>query len=134
MLATDATGALVLVHQYRVPRDEWTLELPGGAVLAGEAPVAAAIREFEEETGLQTGEARFVFTLDLDLSTTLHRTHIFTSIARDPDVGRTAQFEIRRLRLHEALNKVHDGTITHAPTVAATLAMALNIGQEVVRA
>lgn len=125
MLATDGMGALVLVEQFREPRAEWTLELPGGLVQPDEAPVEAAIREFEEETGLRIGESQFLFTLDLDLSTAIHRTHVFSStiIGLSPDV--VAEFQIRRLKLEETLGCIRSGIITHAPTVAATLAMAL---------
>nr|WP_246385467.1 NUDIX hydrolase [Novosphingobium hassiacum] len=129
MLAIDTKGALVLVEQFRKPRAERTLELPGGVVREGETPQEAAIREFSEETGLNGGKAQFLFTLDLDLSTTLHRTHVFTSKTRDSDAARDAEFQVRRLQINDALRMIQDGTITHAPTVAATLALALDINQ-----
>lgn len=129
MLATDADGALVLVEQFRDPRAERTLELPGGAVRDEETPKEAAYREFVEETGLEAGETEFLFTLDLDLSTTLHRTHVFASMTQESGAVHDAEFLVRRVLMHEALRMVNDGTITHAPTVAATLAMALKISR-----
>lgn len=130
MLATDTKGSLLLIEQFRKPRAEQTLELPGGVVREGETPLQAAYREFAEETGFSAGEALFLFTLDLDLSTTLHRTHVFTARAREPDGASDAEFKIRRLQMNEALTMIRDGAITHAPTVAATLALALNINKE----
>ncbi|MBX9880908.1 MAG: NUDIX hydrolase [Sphingomonas sp.] len=53
IVATDG-DAVILVEQYRVPLGRRCLELPAGLVgddSAGEAPLAAAARELEEETG-----------------------------------------------------------------------------------
>lgn len=43
---------LVLIRQFRYPVNQYIYELPAGLVDAGEEPVAAAIRELKEETGL----------------------------------------------------------------------------------
>lgn len=51
--ALDADGRLVLVRQYRHAAGDWLLEVPAGRVEIGEARLAAAQREFEEETGLR---------------------------------------------------------------------------------
>jgi ADP-ribose pyrophosphatase len=44
-------GQVVLVRQWRHGIKDFTLEIPGGLVDAGETPAAAAIREVREETG-----------------------------------------------------------------------------------
>ena len=44
-------GRLVLVRQYRYPVAKVLLELPAGKLDAGEAPLACAMRELDEETG-----------------------------------------------------------------------------------
>lgn len=56
IIATDGDGALILVEQYRHPLGAQTIELPAGLVgdeagREGEALLAAAARELEEETG-----------------------------------------------------------------------------------
>lgn len=51
VLATDPTGRRWLVMVERADGHGWAL--PGGYVEPGEDPVAAAIRELEEETGLR---------------------------------------------------------------------------------
>ncbi len=45
-------GSLVLVRQYRHALGRWMLELPAGRREPGEEPLATAVRELEEETGL----------------------------------------------------------------------------------
>ena len=43
----------ILVRQYRYPAQQPVTEFPGGGIEEGEAPLAAAQREFEEETGFR---------------------------------------------------------------------------------
>jgi ADP-ribose pyrophosphatase len=51
MLATTSDGNIILVRQFRPAIEEYTLELPAGAVDQGERPEATAARELLEETG-----------------------------------------------------------------------------------
>jgi ADP-ribose pyrophosphatase len=55
ILAVDADDRVVLVRQLREPARKQLLELPAGALEEGEAPLASAKRELEEETGLTGG-------------------------------------------------------------------------------
>ncbi|HEX2167841.1 MAG TPA: NUDIX hydrolase, partial [Longimicrobiales bacterium] len=47
-------GRIVLVEQFRQGVQRVSLEFPAGVVEDGEDPVAAAVRELEEETGART--------------------------------------------------------------------------------
>lgn len=51
VIATTHTGDLLLIRQYRFGTSRIEIEIPGGAVNAGEAPLAAGLRELLEETG-----------------------------------------------------------------------------------
>jgi ADP-ribose pyrophosphatase len=51
IIARTPQGEIVLVRQYRHGTDAVSLEIPGGIVDGEEAPLAAAKRELEEETG-----------------------------------------------------------------------------------
>ena len=48
-------GHVMLVRQYRYAIDQWVWELAAGSLEPDEDPVAGALRECEEETGLAAG-------------------------------------------------------------------------------
>lgn len=51
LLAQPDAKSLVLVRQYRYPIRRWTLEIPAGTRVPGEAPEVTAVRELREEAG-----------------------------------------------------------------------------------
>jgi ADP-ribose pyrophosphatase len=51
LLAQPDPRSLVLVRQYRYPVRRWTLEIPAGTRVVGEAPELTASRELQEEAG-----------------------------------------------------------------------------------
>lgn len=57
VLAITNDGRVPLVRQYRPALEKLTLELPGGLREGNEAPEQTALRELEEETGLQAVSA-----------------------------------------------------------------------------
>lgn len=109
---------IVFVEQNRPGRSRPTIELPGGKLGANETLDECVRREFLEETGITAGEATLLFSLDLDLSTSIHRTHVFTSTHVAPAALRSGVIE---LVLKDACGLVYEGIITHAPTVSALL-------------
>lgn len=61
----------------RKPKSKWSL--PGGKVEAGEAIAGAAVRELQEETGLNVDQLLYVF--EFDAGNTLH--HVFEASVPD---------------------------------------------------
>jgi ADP-ribose pyrophosphatase len=56
VFAVTDDGRIPLVRQFRPTVERYVLELPSGAVDAGEDPESAARRELREETGCEAGE------------------------------------------------------------------------------
>ena len=127
VVPVDAEGNVHLVRQYRVAIAQETLEIPAGKLEPGEAPLACAVRELREETGLSADR--------LEKLTAIHTTpgysdevlHIYlaTGLTKseacpDPDEFVTAVSH----PLEECLRFVEDGTVTDSKTVVGILAAA----------
>ena len=79
VLALTPDRQVVLVREFRPGPEESLLELPGGAVSPGEAPLEAARRELLEETGYE-GDLRSVGTI-VDCAYSTRRRHSFVATA-----------------------------------------------------
>lgn len=62
-VALTADKQLIFVEQYRHGHGGLSLELPAGVIEANEDPMAAALREFEEETGYAAQEIEPFWTI-----------------------------------------------------------------------
>jgi 8-oxo-dGTP pyrophosphatase MutT (NUDIX family) len=60
VVALTAGGAIVLIRQFRFGVWEMGLEVPGGVIDEGEAPLEAAARELEEETGYRAAKLTYL--------------------------------------------------------------------------
>lgn len=67
VLRTQSEEILMVKHRWRDGTTSWIL--PGGALLPGEKPEEAALRELYEETGLKGRIIHFLFTIPYDLGT-----------------------------------------------------------------
>jgi len=74
-LTTD--GQLIVVKQHRLATDKITLELPAGAVDAGEDPQEAAKRELLEETGYTTSLLVPLHSMDVNPAIETNQAHFF---------------------------------------------------------
>jgi 8-oxo-dGTP pyrophosphatase MutT (NUDIX family) len=62
VICLNGRNEVLLTRQYRAPFDEVEWEIPGGDVEPGESIIAAAAREFEEETGYKPEHVEHVLT------------------------------------------------------------------------
>ena len=60
VVARTVQGELVLIRQFRWGSDALSWELPGGIIDGGEDPVAAGLRELQEETGYVARSGRLI--------------------------------------------------------------------------
>ena len=78
ILALTPALEVVLVREFRPGVEEWLLELPGGHLDDGEAPLEAARRELLEETGYAAAELRAVGSM-LDCAYSTRVRHVFAA-------------------------------------------------------
>ncbi len=67
VVRTEGTEILLVKHRWHDGTTSWIL--PGGALLPGEKPEEAVLRELDEETSLKGTIVRFLFTMPYDLGT-----------------------------------------------------------------
>jgi ADP-ribose pyrophosphatase len=124
VLPIEPDGSVHLVGQWRFPLGRYSWEMPEGGGEPGEPAQACAARELAEETGLRAGAWAKVVEMDLSNSLSDERAVIF--IATDlthgvADPEGTEVLKHRRAHFLDVLERVADGRIRDAMTVAAVL-------------
>jgi 8-oxo-dGTP pyrophosphatase MutT (NUDIX family) len=128
VVAVDASGEVVLIHQYRHALGRHLWELPAGLLdHDDEEPVVGARRELAEEVGLDA--ARWDTLVDAAASPGFTDEVVRVFLARDlSEVDRDVQgeeeadLEIHRFPIDEAVRMVLSGEIVNASAVAGLLA------------
>jgi len=62
VIAVTDEGKIVLVEQYRKAMEKALVEIPAGKLEQGEAPLATAMRELEEETGYICEDMKLLYS------------------------------------------------------------------------
>jgi ADP-ribose pyrophosphatase len=118
VLALTPDGQLVLVRQFRFGVDEFSLEIPGGVMEPGEDPVAAGLRELQEETGFTGTGARLLGSVHPNPAIQSNRCHLVlveaavrsAALAWDPD----EEIEVITAPVPEVLAWARAGRINHS--------------------
>jgi len=113
------------VRQFRYGINDFSLEVPGGVIDAGEDPVAAGVRELREESGYVGTRARLLGSVHPNPAMQSNRCHLVlveearreAELEWDPD----EEFEIVTMPVAETFALAAAGGITHALVLNALL-------------
>jgi ADP-ribose pyrophosphatase len=125
VVAVDGAGQVLLVRQLRPAVGRRLLELPAGLVDPGEAPIDAARRELEEETGFTAELLEPLVSFYTSPGFTTELIHVFVASGlRELSAHQDAEedIEVVRLPLEHAIRLVLDAELSDAKTVSGLLA------------
>jgi ADP-ribose pyrophosphatase len=123
VLAITPQNDAVLVWQYRHGNDALSLEMPGGVVDRGEAPIDGARRELREETGYVVDEIEPLSTVHPNpaLQANVHHSFVGWGARRvgAPMPDETEECEVALVPVRELAALIDEGHVTHALCVTA---------------
>ncbi len=118
VIALTPDHQLVLVNQFRFGIDGFSWEIPGGVIERGEDPVAAGLRELQEETGFVGKTARMLGSVNPNPAIMNNRCHLVlvggavSSAALEWDADE--EIAVRTLPVDEVYAWAQSGRITHS--------------------
>ncbi len=113
-----------LVGQYRYTLDEYSWEIPMGAVPTKETYEDGALRELKEETGLIADKLDFLCKIHTSNSVTDEAGMVFVAkglTQGETEFDETEDIQVKKLPFSEALKMVMNGEITDSLSVAGIL-------------
>ena len=124
IVALTDDGRICLVRQYRTALGRVTVEIPAGKLDPGEDPMDCAVRELQEETGMQAEHMAFLTTIATGVGFCDELIHIYMatglSIAQsNPDEDEFINVDL--VNLNELIDAVLDGKVEDAKTVVGAL-------------
>ena len=118
VLALTKNNEAVLVRQYRHGVQDVLLELPGGMVDEGEAPLEGARRELLEETGYASDRILAVGHFHPNPASHSNTLHCFIALdvekVAEPHLDATEELEVQLIPLEELIEMTRRGEFLHA--------------------
>ena len=120
VVALDTAGNFVMIRQFRLGTERFTLETPGGMVDPGEHPRDTAERELYEESGYRPERITSLGVVETNPAIFNNRAHLFLAEgcvkvgSQVLDEGE--DIEVLALPHDEVLAMLYDGRIRHALT------------------
>lgn len=124
IIPIDEDGNTWLVGQYRYTLNEYSWEIPMGAVPDDESFEAGALRELKEETGLVAEKLEFLCKIHTSNSVTdeVGLVYVATGLTQgETEFDDTEDISVRKISFQEAFEMVMDGRITDSLSVAGIL-------------
>lgn len=126
-------GKILMVRQYRNALDRYTLEIPAGKLDdPKEAGIVCAARELEEETGYRSDHLERLITLRTWIAFCNEKIEVFVA----SDLEKSHQnldddefIDVFAYSMEELKQKIFDGEIEDAKTIAALMAYEVKYNQ-----
>jgi 8-oxo-dGTP pyrophosphatase MutT (NUDIX family) len=128
IIPLDENNNTWLVGQYRYVPDVYSWEIPMGGGPLDIDPLESAKRELKEETGFSAAHWDVLMHLHTSNSITDERGIVYVAkdlTEGDTEFGETEDLQIVKLPLQEAVERVLQGEITDAISVAGLLKLAM---------
>jgi ADP-ribose pyrophosphatase len=132
IIPLDVDNNTWIVGQFRYPLNKYSWEIPEGGGKLGIDPLVSAQRELLEECGIIAKDWQKI--LEMDLSNSATDEHAIIYVARDliftqAEPEDTEELSLKKIPFDDLFNRVMNGEIEDAMTIAAVLKLKILLGQ-----
>lgn len=124
VIPVDENQNVIMIKQFRYPFEQVLYEIPAGKLEPNEDPYEAALRELEEETGVNASKVDYIGTMYTTVAILDEKIHMYLATGityknAHPDQGEF--LEVEKIPLSTLVEMVMDGKIPDSKTQIAIL-------------